>query len=44
MVLKDRFKGVGSFEDDVYTGMLKDYSKFLSKARSIGNEDIDLDL
>ena len=32
---KDRFKGVGSFEDDLYTGMPKDSSKFLTEARNI---------
>ena len=36
---KDRFKGVGSFEDDLYTGMSKGSSKFLTEARNIGNRD-----
>ena len=42
----DRFKGVGSFKDDLYTGMSKDSSKFFTEARNIGNrdEDIFLDL
>ena len=36
---KDRFKYVGSFEDDVYTGMSKDSSKFLTDTRNIENRD-----
>ena len=36
---KDRFKGVGSFGDDVYGGMSKDSSKFLIEARNIESRD-----
>ena len=38
-VQKDRLKGVGSFEDDMYTGMPKGSSKFLTGA---GNRDEDI--
>ena len=31
-VHKDNVMGVGSFEDDLYTGILKDFSQFLTKA------------
>ena len=41
-VHKDRFKGVGCFEDDLYIGMSKDSSKFLTEARNIGNGDKDI--
>ena len=34
---KDRFNGVGSFEDYLYTSMTKDYSKFLTETRNMGN-------
>ena len=34
---KDRFKGVSSFEDDLYTGMSNDSSKFLWPG-SLGTE------
>ena len=37
-VHKEGFKGVGSFEDDLYTDMSKDF-KFLTEARSIENRD-----
>ena len=30
-----RFKGIGSFENDLYAGMSKDSSKFLTEARNI---------
>ena len=33
------FKGFGSFEDDLYTGMLKDSYEFLTEARDIWNRD-----
>ena len=36
---KDRFEEVGSFEDDLYTGMSKDFSKFLTETRDIGKRD-----
>ena len=36
-VHKDRFKSVVSFEEDLYTGMSKVASKFLTEARNIGN-------
>ena len=36
---KDKFKGVGSFEDDLYIGILKDCSKSLAVARNIGKRD-----
>ena len=39
---KDGFKGVGSFEDDLYHGMLKDSSEFLTEARNIKNRDEDI--
>ena len=42
MLHKDRFKVAGSFEDDLYTGMSKDFSKFFTKARNIGNSDEDI--
>ena len=32
---KDRFKGVGSLENDLYAGMSKDSFKFLTEARNI---------
>ena len=38
----DRFKGVGSFEDDLYTGMSKDSPKLLTKARNIEKRDKDI--
>ena len=40
-----RFEGVGSFEDELYTGVLTDYSKLLTEARNTDNrgEDIFLD-
>ena len=38
-MLKDRFKCVGSFEDDLYTAMSKDLSEFLTEARNINNID-----
>ena len=31
----DRFKGVDSFEDYLYSGMVKDSSTYLTEARSI---------
>ena len=37
-----RFKVVGTFEDNLYTSMLKDSSKFLTEARNIGNRDDDI--
>ena len=42
---KVRFKVVGSLEDDFYTGMSKDSTKFLTEARNIENraEDMFLD-
>ena len=39
---KNRFKGIGSVEDDLYTGMLKDSSKFFTEARNIRNRDVDI--
>ena len=38
--------GIDSFEDDLYTGMSKDSSKFLIETRNIGtrDEEIFLDL
>ena len=39
---KDRCKGVGPIGDDLYAGMLKDFSKFLIKAKNT-DEDIFLD-
>ena len=38
MMHKDRFQGVISFEDYLYINMLKDSSKFLTKARNINTE------
>ena len=35
---KDRIKGTGSFEDDLYASILKD-SKVLTKARNMRNRD-----
>ena len=35
----DTFKGAGSFEDELYTGISKDSSEFLTEARNIGNRD-----
>ena len=35
---KDRFKSVGSFEDDLCTGVSKDSSKFLIETRNIGSD------
>ena len=32
---KDRFKGMGSFEDDLYTSMLKGLSNSLVRPRSL---------
>ena len=37
-----RCKGVGFFEDDLYTGMSKDSSELLTEARNIGNGDEDI--
>ena len=34
---RDRFKGAGSFEDDLYTGILKFSSNLLTEAKNIGN-------
>ena len=39
---KDRSKGVGSFEGDLYTGMSKDSSKFLIEAKNIWNRTVDI--
>ena len=39
---KDRCKDVGSFEDDMYTVMLEDSSKFFTEAKDIGNRDEDI--
>ena len=36
---KDRFQGVGSFEDDLNASMSKDSSKFFTEDRNIGNRD-----
>ena len=36
---EDRFKGVGSFEDDLYAGVSKDTFKFLAEARTIRRRD-----
>ena len=33
------FEGAGTFEGNLYTGMLKDSSKFLIEARNTGNVD-----
>ena len=38
-MLNDKFKSVISFEDDLYTGMLNDSSKFLTEARNKGKTD-----
>ena len=38
----DRFKGVGSFEDDWYNCILDNSSKFLTEARNIRNRDEDI--
>ena len=35
----DRYKGVGSYEDDSYSDILKDFSKFLIESRNMGNID-----
>ena len=34
---KGRFKGVGSFEGDLYTGVSKDSSNFFTEAKNMGN-------
>ena len=39
---KGRFKNVAFFEADLYIGMLKDSSKFLTKAWNIVNRDEDI--
>ena len=39
---KNGFRGVGSFEGDLYTAMSKDSSKFLTNARNIRNKDEDI--
>ena len=39
---KDGYNSVGSFEDDSYTGMSKDSSKFFTEVRNIGNRDEDI--
>ena len=39
---KDRFKGVSSFEDELYTSMSQDSSKFLVEGTNIGNRDEDI--
>ena len=40
-VHKDGFKGVGSFEDNLYTGMSEDSSEFLlTEARNTWNRDV----
>ena len=39
---KDGFKGVGSLEDDLYTGMSEDSSVFLNEARNMWNTDEDM--
>ena len=38
-IFEDKFRTVGSFEDDLYTGMSKDSSKFPTKVTNIGNRD-----
>ena len=45
-VHKDKFKGVHSFEDNLYTGISKYSPKLFTETRNIGNrdEDIFLDL
>ena len=35
---ENRFKGTEPFEDDLYTGTLKDLSKFLTENRNIENK------
>ena len=39
---KDRFEGVGFFEDEMYIGTSKDSSEFLIEARNIVNRDEDI--
>ena len=39
---EEKFKGVGSFEDDLYAGMLKDSSKFLTEDKNTENRDEDI--
>ena len=41
-VHKHRFKDVGSFENDLYTGILKDSCKCLNKAKDIRNKEEDI--
>ena len=41
MMHKYRCKGVGSFEDDLYTSISKDSYKFLTEARNTENGDED---
>ena len=38
----NRFKGVSFFEDDSYTGSLKDASEFLTEDRNRGHRDEDI--
>ena len=39
---KDRFKDVGSFEGDLYTGMSKESLKSITETRNTGNRDEDI--
>ena len=39
---QERFKALGSFEDDSYNGMLKDSSEFLTETGNIGNRNEDI--
>ena len=41
-VHKDGFKGVGSFEDDLYAGMLKNSSEFFTEAKNTWDTDEDI--
>ena len=39
---KDGFKGVGSFANDLYTGMSENSSQFLTENRDIRDRDEDI--
>ena len=41
-VHEDRFKGVDSFEDDLYIGMSENSSEFFTEARNIRDRDKDI--
>ena len=39
---KDGFKGIASFENDLYTCVLENSSEFFTEARDIWDKDVDV--